>query len=84
MPRMISGTIIGIMDRFSSAPRALKWRPDSPTAPSVPSAAADALLISASSKLLKNALMSVWLRKSFPYQENVKPAQWNSFVSLNE
>lgn len=69
MPRMISGTMMGMRERFSSAPRPRKCLPAMPTAPTVPSTEADRLLSAASSRLLKKAVMIFRLWSSFWYQE---------------
>ena len=84
MPRMISGIMMGTVESPSSAPLPKNVRPAIPTAPMVPKMAARPLDSTASFKLLKKALMMVWLWNSFWYQLKVNPAQWNSLVSLKE
>jgi len=84
MPRMISGSIIGIRETFSSRFCARKRDLAMPTAPAVPMRIDSAHEETARNSEFFSERMICVLRKSFSYHSREKPSQLPYFEALKE
>ena len=75
IPKMISGTMIGKVDKYSMVPLLRKETLAIPTAPRVPMIPAAPLLRAASTRLFFSASKSPRFPAIFLYQSRVRPPQ---------